>query len=392
MNVRPLMQPDQARNADVAASAKVMVRLRDIRKRYPGQSAAAVDNLSLDIHEGEIFSLLGPSGCGKTTTLRIVAGLEVPDHGSIYFKDRPIVVTSNRIFVPPEKRHVGMVFQSYAIWPHMTVEQNVAYPLKARGVSAAKTRERVAAILELVGMAHLADRSAMLLSGGQQQRVALARALVYEPSLLLLDEPFSNLDTKLREQMRIEVKMLQLKLGITVLFVTHDQVEALSLSTRLAVMHQGVVQQVGTPRMLYENPVNQIVRDFIGRSVLLKGRVEDAAGAARVRIADGDGGVDVDVVLNSDARAPGIAPGQDVHLSLRPEDIRLTRNDIAAAGAIRLTGLIEAALFEGERTEFRVRIAGQHPIYIYGDRRDQFIEGDKVGVEIPSDRLTAWTN
>jgi ABC-type Fe3+/spermidine/putrescine transport system ATPase subunit len=365
----------------------VMVRLRDIHKQYPGQSTAAVENLSLDIHEGEIFSLLGPSGCGKTTTLRMVAGLEMPDHGSIHFKDRPIVVTSKNIYVPPEKRQIGMVFQSYAIWPHMTVAQNIAYPLKARKLPAKEVERRVQSILDLVGMGHLAQRSAMLLSGGQQQRVALARALVYEPSILLLDEPFSNLDTKLREQMRIEIKMLQQKLGITVLFVTHDQVEALSLSSRLAVMHQGVIQQVGTPRALYERPANSIVRDFIGRSVLLKAR----AGASRtpldVFVDDGEGGVHYAVRQPDGERAP--AAGNDVHLSVRPEDIRIR----AAGGDVKqaaLAGVVEAALFEGERTEFRVRIAGQAPIYVYGDRRDGFVEGEKVWLDIPADRISVW--
>jgi ABC-type Fe3+/spermidine/putrescine transport system ATPase subunit len=388
MNAHP-PQPGTEQQTNSTPGPTVMVRLRDIRKRYPGQPNPAVDNLSLDIHEGEIFSLLGPSGCGKTTTLRMVAGLEMPDHGTIHFKDRPIVVTSNRLFVPPEKRHVGMVFQSYAIWPHMTVEQNVAYPLRARGVSAAEANRKVGAILELVGMGHLAQRSAMMLSGGQQQRVALARALVYEPSLLLLDEPFSNLDTKLREQMRIEVKMLQIKLGITVLFVTHDQVEALSLSTRLAVMHQGIVQQVGTPRALYEQPANATVRDFIGRSVLLKAKVRDVASQLEIGIDDGEGGGAFRVRRDSGMRP--LNAGEEIHVSLRPEDIRL----VAASNTRQdgsLAGVVEAALFEGERTEFRVRVSGQHPVYVYGSRRDTFAEGEKVWLDIPAERLTAWVN
>jgi ABC-type branched-subunit amino acid transport system ATPase component len=367
---------------------RVMVRLRDIQKRYPGQANLAVDNLSLDIHEGEIFSLLGPSGCGKTTTLRMVAGLEMPDHGSIHFKDRPIVVSSHNIYVPPEKRNIGMVFQSYAIWPHMTVAQNIAYPLKARKFDSKDIEKRVRSVLDLVGMGHLADRSAMMLSGGQQQRVALARALVYEPSLLLLDEPFSNLDTKLREQMRVEIKMLQIKLGITVLFVTHDQVEALSLSTRLAVMHQGVVQQVGTPRALYEQPANAIVRDFIGRSVLLKARVIEANTQLNVFVDDGDGGAKFTLNRSSGLSQPG--QGQDIHLSLRPEDIKIVRVNEAKNKLSGLSGIVEAALFEGERTEYRVRIQSQHPINVYGSRRDSFVEGEKVWLDIPTHALTAW--
>ena len=365
-----------------------MVRLRDIQKRYPGQPNLAVDNLSLDIHEGEIFSLLGPSGCGKTTTLRMVAGLEMPDNGSIHFKDRPIVVSSNNIYVPPEKRNIGMVFQSYAIWPHMTVAQNIAYPLKARKFVSKDIEKRVRSVLDFVGMGHLGDRSAMMLSGGQQQRVALARALVYEPSLLLLDEPFSNLDTKLREQMRVEIKMLQIKLGITVLFVTHDQVEALSLSTRLAVMHQGLVQQVGTPRALYEQPANAIVRDFIGRSVLLKAKVIEANTQLHVFVEDGDGGAKFTLNRSSGLSQPGL--GQYIHLSLRPEDIKIVRSNEAQNKLSGLAGTVEAALFEGERTEYRVRIQSQHPVNVYGSRRDSFVEGEKVWLDIPTHALTAW--
>jgi ABC-type Fe3+/spermidine/putrescine transport system ATPase subunit len=368
--------------------ASVMVRLNDIRKVYPGQHAAAVEGLSLDIMEGEIFSLLGPSGCGKTTTLRIVAGLETPDHGSIFFKDKPIVVTSRRLFVPPEKRQVGMVFQSYAIWPHMSVEQNVAYPLKVRRYKKSNIRDRVASVLELVGMSHLAQRSAMSLSGGQQQRVALARALVYEPSLLLLDEPFSNLDTKLREQMRIEIKLLQSKLGITVLFVTHDQVEALSLSTRLAVIHQGRVQQVGTPRDLYEQPANQIVRDFLGRSVLLKGTVISTESDLRIRIMDGER--DAEFALRRTPALEEVKVGQEICLSIRPEDLQLLPMSIASFTSVSICGVVETALFEGERTEYRIRVTGQPPICVYGGRREHFVEGDKVHLGIPPDSLTAW--
>ncbi len=389
MSAHPAQADSVIKTGQQSIDRPVMVRLRDIRKLYPGQTVPAVENLSLDIHEGEIFSLLGPSGCGKTTTLRMVAGLEMPDHGSIHFKDRPIVVTSDRLYVPPEKRHIGMVFQSYAIWPHMTVAQNVAYPLKARKFDSKEIERKVGAILELVGMSHLGQRSAMMLSGGQQQRVALARALVYEPSILLLDEPFSNLDTKLREQMRIEVKMLQLKLGITVLFVTHDQVEALSLSTRLAVMHQGIVQQVGTPRALYEQPANSIVRDFIGRSVLLKAKVNDTQGGLNVSVDDQEGGASF--LLPRSGGTLNAGSGQEIHLSLRPEDIR-----ILAAGTGpkqgALAGVVEAALFEGERTEFRVRVPGQHPVYVYGNCRDTFAEGHKVWLDIPTDRITAWVN
>src|SRR5215831_1074724 len=228
----------------------------------------AVDRASLEIRRGEVFTLLGPSGCGKTTTLRLVAGLEHLDAGEITLRGRVVASTRRRLFVPPHKRNLGMVFQSYAIWPHMTVLDNVAYPLELRGTRRAIIREKVSRVLGLVGLEGLETRSATLLSGGQMQRLALCRALVYEPDLLLLDEPFSNLDAKLREQMRVEVKLLQRRLRITVLFVTHDQIEALGLSDRIAVMHRGRVEQVGLPRRLYERPASAFVRDFLGQTVI----------------------------------------------------------------------------------------------------------------------------
>ena len=237
-------------------------------------AVAAVDRASLRVERGEIFTLLGPSGCGKTTTLRLVAGLEQPDAGEITLRGRVVASAARRLFVAPHRRNLGMVFQSYAIWPHMTVFENVAYPLTLRGARRAAVREKVASVLELVGLTGLEGRAATLLSGGQMQRLALCRALVYEPDLLLLDEPFSNLDAKLREQMRIEVKLLQRRLGITILFVTHDQVEALSLSDRIAVMQRGRVEQVASPKSLYERPASAFIRDFLGQTVILRGRVD----------------------------------------------------------------------------------------------------------------------
>src|SRR5207244_1944821 len=225
----------------------------------------------------EIFTLLGPSGCGKTTTLRLVAGLEHPDAGEIALRGRVVASVSRRVFVAPHKRNLGMVFQSYAIWPHMNVFENVAYPLRLRGVKRSVVAEKVTRVLHLVGLAGRDERGATLMSGGQMQRLALCRALVYEPDLLLLDEPFSNLDAKLREQMRVELKVLQRRLGVTVLFVTHDQIEALSLSDRVAVMQSGRVEQVGAPRALYERPASAFVRDFLGQTVILRGVVKELA-------------------------------------------------------------------------------------------------------------------
>lgn len=379
--------PPAASAMSPVGRALAMVRLQGVSKRYPGQPAPAVTNLDLEIQEGEFFALLGPSGCGKTTTLRMVAGLEDPDEGTISFKDKPIVVASRRFFVPPEKRQVGMVFQSYAIWPHMTVEENISYPLRLRRQSGPEIRERVGRVLELVSMSPFAKRSAMQLSGGQQQRVALARALVYEPSLLLLDEPFSNLDTKLRDQMRYEVKMLQQKLKITVLFVTHDQVEALSLSTRLAVMDHGRVQQVGRPRDLYEHPANEFVRDFLGKAVILAGVVGAMTPTtANIRLF----GAEHDLCLDVAACPAGLDVGDAVSLSVRPEDLELQAEGHGCNGDPMLVGRIEASIFIGERVEYRVAVPGQGTIFVYSHRHAIFRDGDRVELKAPAGNSGLW--
>lgn len=224
----------------------------------------AVNNFNATIADGEFVSILGPSGCGKTTMLRMVAGFERPTQGEIYIGDRLISSGKDGTFVPPEKRNIGMVFQSYAVWPHMSVFDNIAYPLKIQKVSKADIQTRTAKALELVHLEGYGTRYPHQLSGGQQQRVALARALVGEPRLLLLDEPLSNLDAKLRESMRFEIKDLQKKLNITVIYVTHDQAEAMAMSDRIVVMNQGVIQQIDKPQNIYENPANKVVADFIG--------------------------------------------------------------------------------------------------------------------------------
>jgi ABC-type Fe3+/spermidine/putrescine transport system ATPase subunit len=368
-----------------------MVRLERVSKTYPGQSQPAISDLSLDIMQGEIFSLVGPSGCGKTTTLRMVAGLETPDSGIIHFGDTTVFDAARGLCIPPEKREIGMVFQSYAIWPHMTVRENIGYPLKVKGYSRRQIVERVSNVLNLVGMNHLAERPAVLLSGGQQQRVALARALVYEPAFLLLDEPFSNLDAKLRESMRIELKLLQAKLKLTVLFVTHDQVEALSLSSRMAILDHGHVQQIGTPRELYEKPANEIVRDVLGNSVILTGASGgcDKDGRVDMRIAGAVGEVPIE-------RPDGVAVerGAEMLCSVRPEDIAVFPGHeppaAAATASLCLQGVVETSLFIGDRTEYRVKISEQNPVLVYGRRRDCFNDGEPVTLAIPLDCLRLW--
>ena len=374
-------------STDATQTQKPMVRLTGVSKTFPGGNQAVRD-VNLDMREGEVFTLLGPSGCGKTTTLRLIAGLEEPDHGAIYFRDEAMVDTEQGTFVRANKRSVGMVFQSYAIWPHMTVEENVAYPLKLRGVSKSEIRERVSGALDLVGMPGVEKRPAPLLSGGQQQRVALARALVYEPTVLLLDEPFSNLDAKLRDQMRVEVKLLQHRLKITVIFVTHDQVEALSLSDRIAVMDLGEVQQIGKPEILYENPANPFVRDFLGKTVLLKGTVSSSNPSGQVAVALY--GAPECVLFAQGYAAGGIAPGNDVHLAVRPEDIELSEAAGPELPAGMVRGKVEARLFVGERTEYRVSVEEQGSLLIYG-RRDQSIDdGQEVWLRPHAQNIGVW--
>jgi len=359
-----------------------VLRLDGIRKLFG--TLPAVDGASLEISRGEVFTLLGPSGCGKTTTLRLVAGLERPDAGEITLRDRVVASRSRRLFVAPHKRNLGMVFQSYAIWPHMTVFETVAYPLELRGVKRGVIREKVARVLDLVGLAGLEPRAATLLSGGQMQRLALCRALVYEPDLLLLDEPFSNLDAKLREQMRVEVKLLQRRLGITVLFVTHDQVEALSLSDRIALMQRGRVEQVGAPRDLYERPASAFVRDFLGQTVILRGSVKELNGG-RVTVA-----MEVGATLRGRA-APDAAFVADspAHIAIRPEDIEVDPAGASPSDNV-VTGTIDALLFVGDRYELRVAVGGEHRIPLFLPRGREWHEGQRLQLAFPAEAVTVW--
>jgi iron(III) transport system ATP-binding protein len=373
-----------------AAPTKVAVRLTGLWKTYPGGTSPAVKDLSLDVLDGEILTLLGPSGCGKTTTLRMVAGLETPDAGDIYFGEEAVVMTSRRLSLPPNKRNVGMVFQSYAIWPHMTVAENVAFPLKARRFPKNEIKGRVLRALDLVGLTGYEDRPGPLLSGGQQQRVAFARALVTEPRVLLLDEPFSNLDAKLREQMRISVKLLQKRLNIAMLFVTHDQIEALSLSNRIALMNFGVVQQQGDPRLLYEEPINEFVRDFVGRTLLFRGKVQTSIPSGQMAIALA--GARDCVVFGRCYNPGGMKAGESVYIGVRPEDVDIQPALGTEAPAGMIGGITHAALFVGERIEYQVEVDGQGVIMIYGERHKPVDEGSKVWLKLRPDGHTAWAS
>src|SRR5579862_3954615 len=318
---------------------------RNLVKRFG--SVTAVDDVSFTIEHGAVLTLLGPSGCGKTTSLRMIAGFEKPDAGEIDIQGRTVAAPARRINVPPEKRGLGMVFQSYAIWPHMTVFQNVAYPLVVRHTKSAEIKERVEATLDLVGLRGYGERPATLLSGGQQQRVALARALIYSPSILLLDEPLSNLDAKLRNQMRIELKRLQERVSVSVLFVTHDQIEAMSLSTKLAVMNQGKIEQLGTAQEVYENPSTPFVEDFIGRVLRFRGNVvEQSEDGPLVELAGASG-----ARLRAAASDEPVSSDTTVQVAIRPEDLQL--HDGEGANVLRCQ--VEKVLFLGAECELLLR-------------------------------------
>ncbi len=322
------------------------------RRTADGARVFAVAGVSFEVRDGELFTLLGPSGCGKTTTLRSIAGLERPDGGRIALGDRVLFDGASRVNVPANRRGLGMVFQSYAIWPHMSVFKNVSFPLevlpRSQRCSAREIEERVGRVLEVTELGHLAGRPATKLSGGQQQRLALARALVTHPELILLDEPLSNLDAKLRENMRFELKRLQRELGLTSIYVTHDQSEALVLSSRIAVMHEGRIEQVGKPREVYTNPETRFVAEFIGTANFIKGSVVTAHGnEVVVETTEGR-------LLARDVRTLP-ATGSEVIVSIRPEcvSISTTRFD----GAVNeWTGQVLTRAFLGDAVDHVVGV------------------------------------
>ncbi len=324
------------------------VVISDLRKEFNGN--VVLHGIDIHIKDGEFFTLLGPSGCGKSTTLSCLAGLEKPSGGSISVGDA--VFVSDRKFVPPEERDLGMVFQSYALWPHMTLEQNLAVPLNIRKVPKAEQKRLIAEALDKVGLAQLSKRYPHQLSGGQQQRLALVRALVYTPKVLLLDEPLSNLDAKLREQARVWLKRLQADLGITTVYVTHDQEEALAMSDRIAVMAAGHLLQVGTPHEIYEQPASAEVNAFIGRANFLNGTVtETTPTSAAIRLDDAAD----PIVIPTDA---GFATGDAVTVAFRPERTALqTRGaTVATNGQIVLAVEVLTTSYVGSKYEYDLRL------------------------------------
>ncbi|ABL78949.1 ABC transporter ATP-binding protein [Thermofilum pendens] len=341
-------------------------------KRYG--KVLAVDHVSFSVERGEMLGLLGPSGCGKTTTLRIIAGLTVPDEGRVLVEGEDITNA------PPEKRGMGMVFQNYALWPHMTVYDNVAFPLRARGMPADEVQRRVKEALEIVRLYELKDRYPHQLSGGQQQRVALARALAVQPRVILLDEPLSNLDAKLREEMRFELKELQRKLGVTAVYVTHDQAEALALSDRIAVMKDGRIVQIGTPREIYEEPANAFVADFIGKINFLEGRIEEFLGEGYVLVRVGDGLYVKAYTKRVHEKAPvivGVRPGYIELRGTRPEKVDESRVNVFEGVVVRKTYL-------GDVYDYRVRVS--EGVTLRVEARENYDVGSKLYLVVPADR------
>jgi len=291
------------------------IEIRNLFKRY--KKVTAVNRIQLEVKEGELLTLLGPSGCGKTTTLRCVAGLERPEEGDIIIDGKPMISEG---FVQPSKRGIGMMFQNYAVWPHMKVYSNIVYGLKLQKISRQGIREKAKEVLELVGLQGLEDRYPGQLSGGQQQRVALARALIRNPKVLLLDEPLSNLDAKLREKMRFEIKSLVKRMGITSVYVTHDQAEAMVISDRIVVMEKGNIVQIGSPHEIYEKPANRFVADFIGAMNFIPGEVAQVLpGADEVYVRTEFG----ERLLCRSIGPDAMTPGQKVYASVRPEDVEV---------------------------------------------------------------------
>jgi iron(III) transport system ATP-binding protein len=355
-----------------------MIRVTDLRKRFAGSPAPAVDGVSFTVEEGSFYTLLGPSGCGKTTTLRCTAGLERPDAGTIELGDQ--VVLSDRTFLPVHQRDIGIVFQSYAVWPHMTVFENVAFPLRVakRTPARQKLRERVESALEMVGLSGYEGRMATQLSGGQQQRLSLARAIVREPKVLLLDEPLSNLDAKLRERMRSELSLIQRRLKITTLFVTHDQIEALSMSDRIGVMQHGRIVQEATPREIYHRPSSEFVAGFIGSTNMVRGTVAEGGDLATLRVDTAMGPLEAPA-------GGGFERGAEVVVAVRPEDVVIHRSEHhqgEGPGGNVFDAVVRLGLFTGTSVDYQLEV-GEQVVQARVSSRINLERGDRVQVELP---------
>ena len=367
-----------------------MLKVANLVKRYISETRerkGGVSGVSFEVEEGELFTLLGPSGCGKTTTLRCVAGLEHPDSGIISLGGSEVYNGEKGLMTPMYQRDIGMVFQSYAIWPHMNVFENVAYPLRARRdarSSRADIETRVMRALEMVGLDKFRDRSATKLSGGQQQRLALARALVREPKLLLLDEPLSNLDALLREQMRSEIKRLQTEWGVTTIYVTHDQGEAMALSDRVAVLNDGAIIQVGTPTDIYDRPTSEFVANFIGRTNLFRGKTESSV------LAGGIASIDTEIGPIRCLFTQAMAADGQVSFVVRPENVQLQAvNGAIPAGSNMVDGHIKDRVFLGEIAEYTIALKGDQSLIARVHPSVGLNQGDSVRVVLPEQKVVA---
>jgi iron(III) transport system ATP-binding protein len=356
-----------------------MIEITHLSKAFEAErgKVEAVKDISLEVPEGKLFTLLGPSGCGKSTTLRCVAGLEKPEAGDITVGEETYFSSKERVFIPPHKRGIGMVFQSYAIWPHMKVFDNVAYPLRIQRFPRAEVRHKVKKALSTVGLEGLEDRLAPQLSGGQQQRVALARALVTEPKILLLDEPLSNLDAKLREQMRLEIKELQQRLKITTLYVTHDQTEALAISDFIAVMHEGELLDVGGPKEIYNQPKTKFTADFVGLINIFRGKVVGREGAL--------GRVDTSIGTFSCPLPQEGTDVKEVVLFIRPENVRVLKEKPESKDNV-FAGKIQSLIFLGEMVDGRV-VVGEEILRARLHPNAPFKETEKVYLSIEPESL-----
>ncbi|WFE30899.1 ABC transporter ATP-binding protein [Micromonospora sp. WMMD975] len=376
-------QVESTTASTVTPPAGPIVRVRDLSKRFrraDGAETKAVDNVSFDVARGEFLVLLGPSGCGKTTLLRMIAGLETPDAGTVEIDGQPVYDHSRRLVVPPEKRRISMIFQSYALWPHMTVAQNVAYPLenRARKLPRPEIAARVQASLDQVHIGELGRQYPGQMSGGQQQRVALARALVAGNDLILFDEPLSNVDAKVREQLRAELVSMQRELGFAAVYVTHDQHEAMGLAHRIAVMGEGRFAQLGGPRDIYHDATSRYVANFVGTSNELPGPVTgpDGAGLAAVRTALG--------LVRGRLASDQLRDGDQAIALFRPERAHIAPATGASAendGAATFTGTLKAALFLGPHTEYTVT-CGEHVLRVWSNIRTELPEGATVEVTV----------
>jgi len=353
------------------------IRISNLSKDFSleGKKLRALDLVNLTIPANQIFTILGPSGCGKTTLLRCIVGLETPDSGEITIGEEIVFSKEKSIFIPPEKRGLGMVFQTYAIWPHMNVSDNVAYPLQARREPKEKIKRKIAEVLQLVQLAGFENRPATKLSGGQQQRVALARALVAEPKVILFDEPLSNLDAKLREETRKELRRFLTRLKITAVYVTHDQAEALSLSDTIAVMNNGRIVEIGTPRHIYFHSEHKFVADFIGRANILEGQVTAMENHYLI--------TDTPLGPITCQKKRELEVGKKVYICIRPEFIKIIKAD-QKNGPNIFPGKIESLVFSGDLCEGQVGI-GQITINFQVEPTSPLKEGEEIFLQLPPD-------